>query len=299
MEMQEILGIELPCVSSAPCIAHPLRLHKDMVGLLMRQARAGGSIGITAMPVVGVSTPVTVEGFIAVAAAEIVSVWICGRLINPQVGLGGIMWAGSVDMKTGEVSYSTYDAMYHAFAVNEFIRRWTGVNFPPGTGEYCDAKAPGLAALFEKHYKAMTVAAFTGRHPDVGQGMLECGKTLSPVQLLLERDFVTGLEQYERRLDPTAANIVMEDIIAVDLGMTDNYLETMHTARNFRQNLWMPQLIERRGWNGAADDAAMIARAQAKVAELLGQYVKPEGREDKLEQMRRVMERAAQEERSV
>lgn len=295
IEMAEILGVGNLWVWGALCFAHPLRLDRDVVDRLVRQAKAGGSIGITAMPVVGVSTPVTVEGFITVAAAEIVSVWICGRVINPAVSLGGSMWAGTVDMKTGEVSYSTYDAMYHAFAVNEFIRRWTGVNFPPGSGEYCDAKAPGLAALFEKHYKAMTVAAFTGRHPGVGDGMLECGKTFSLVQLALERDFVDGLRQYERRVDPAAANIVMDDIVAVDLGMTDNYLETMHTARHFRECLFMPQLVERRGWNGAADDAAMVAKARAQVAELQAQYVKPEGREDKLAAMRTVMERAAKE----
>jgi polyhydroxyalkanoate synthesis regulator phasin len=131
----------------------------------------------------------------------------------------------------------------------------------------------------------MTVAAFTGRHPGVGQGMLECGKTLSPVQMVLERDFVGGLRQYERRLDPTAANLNLDDIVAVDLGMTDNYLETLHTARHFRDNLWMPQLVDRRGWNGAADDAAMIERARAQVADLRAQYVKPEGREEKLAAM--------------
>ncbi len=77
--------------------------------------------------------------------------------------------------------------------------------------------------------------------------------------------------------------------------MTDNYLETMHTARHFRECLFMPQLVERRGWNGAADDAAMVAKARAQVAELQAQYVKPEGREDKLAAMRTVMERAAKE----
>lgn len=295
MAMEEILEIEHLWVWGALCFAHPLRLDRDVVDRLVRQAKAGGSIGIVAMPVVGVSTPVTPEGFIAVAAAEVVAVWICGRVINPNVSLGGSMWVGSVDMRTGEVSYSAFDAMYYAFAVDEFLRQWTGIAFPPGSGEYCDSKAPGMAALWEKHYKAMTVAAFTGRHPGVGQGMLECGKTLSPVQMVLERDFVDGLKQYERRLDPTAANVNLDDIVAVDLGMTDNYLETMHTARHFRENLWMPQLVDRRGWNGAADDAAMIERARAKVAELRAQYVKPEGRGEKLAAMRAVMERAGEE----
>ena len=59
---------------------------------------------------------------------------------------------------------------------------------PVGGGEYSDAREPGLYAALEKAYKAMTIAAFTGFHPPIGQGMLETGKTLSPAQLLIERD---------------------------------------------------------------------------------------------------------------
>jgi len=294
-EMEDILGIDDLWVWGALCFAHPLRLDKDVADRMLIQARRGASIGITAMPVVGVSTPVTPEGFVAVVGAEVVAVWICGRVINPEVPLGGSMWAGSVDMKTGEVSYSAFDALYYGFTVCEFLRKWTGISIPPGAGEYCSAKAPGLAAVWEKLYKAMTIAAFTGRHPSVGEGMLECGKTLSPVQMLIERDVVGGLEQYGRRLQPTAERINLADIVDVDLGMTKNYLETFYTARHFRENLWLPELIERKGWNGAADDAALIARAQNKLAELRAQYVKPEGREDKLAALRAVMERAARE----
>lgn len=295
IEMAEVLEIPDLWVWGALCFAHPLRLDKDVVDRLVRMAKQGVSVGIVAMPVAGVSTPVTVEGFIAVAAAEVIAVWIAARALNPQSPLGGSMWAGTVDMKTGGVSYSAFDSMYYAFAVCEFIRRWTGVFFPPGTGEYCDAKAPGMYAALEKHYKAMSVAAFTGRHPGLGQGMLECGKVLAPVQMMIERDFAAAMGQYAHEITPTPANLALPTIFEVDLGLHTNFLQSTHTLEHFREALWLPGLVDRSGWAGPQQDEALLDRAQLKVEQALDQYRKPEGREDKLAQMRAIMERAGKE----
>ncbi len=293
-EMGAILGADDDfCCWTALCFAHPLRFDREPADRLVAQARAGVPVGLVAMPVAGITTPVTVEGFIAVAAAEVVAGWICGRAINPEVPLGGSMWAATVDMRTGQPSYSAPDAMYMAFAVCEFLRRWTGFPFPPGAGEYCDSAQPGLYAVMEKAYKAMMVAAFTGYHPGLGQGMLECGKTLAPVQLLLERDFVPSLDLYGGDVQPVSERIALPTIAEVDLGLETNFLQSDHTLRFFRQSVWLPELFPRAGWTGAGDELAILDRAQAEFEELLGDYRKPEGREDQLAAMRQVLKRAA------
>lgn len=281
------------CCWTALCFAHPLRFDREPADRLVAQARAGVPVGLVAMPVAGITTPVTVEGFIAVAAAEVVAGWICGRAINPEVPLGGSMWAATVDMRTGQPSYSAPDAMYMAFAVCEFLRRWTGFPFPPGTGEYCDSVQPGLYAVLEKAYKAMMVAAFTGCHPGLGQGMLECGKTLAPVQLLLERDFAAALDLYGGDLQAHPERLALPTIADVDLGLETNFLQSDHTLQHFRRSVWLPELFPRAGWTGAGDELAILDRAQAKFQDLLQAYRQPEGREDQLAAMRQVLERAA------
>ncbi|MFO7947922.1 MAG: trimethylamine methyltransferase family protein, partial [Armatimonadota bacterium] len=213
-------------------------------------------------------------------------------LINPDVPLSGSMWGGSVDMRTGAVSYSSYDAMYCSFAGVEFIRKWTGIQLPVGGGEYADAKEPGLYTALEKAYKAMTIAAFTGQHPSIGQGMLEEGRTISPVQLMLERDYAHGLMQLDRDIDPTPERIAMDAIKEVDVGLHANHLQSMHTAKNFRDHLWLPEFYDRSGWAGVPSEKEACDKAQAKVNELLFSYQKPEGREEQLEEMRAVVESA-------
>ncbi|MCC6445258.1 MAG: trimethylamine methyltransferase family protein [Armatimonadetes bacterium] len=291
-EMGRIIGIDEWFTWGSICIAHPFRFDKDVADKFARRVKEGVPTGITAMPIAGVSTPVTIEGFVAVSSAEHFAAWIAARALNPKVGLGGNMWGATMDMKSGQVSYSAYDSMIYAFACVEFIRRWSGLSIPVGGGEYCDAREPGLYAALEKAYKALTIAAFSGVHPQVGEGMVEDGKTISPVQLLLDRELSIGLRQYEKSFDPGADNIGMESILEVGQGIKSTFLQSDHTLEHYRECLWLPQIFDRSGWNGFEFETQVLDRAQEKVDALIASYRKPEGREDKIAAMREVVDRA-------
>ncbi len=295
IEMGEILGLENWFSWGAICFAHPLRFDRDVADKFVRRVREGYPTGLTAMPIAGLTTPVTVEGFIAVSCAEHVATWFAARAINPNVKLSGSMWGGSVDMRTGHVSYAAFDAMFYTFAAVEFLRRWTGIVIAASGADYCDAREPGLYAVLEKAYKAMMIAAFTGRQAGVGSGMLEEGKTLCPVQLMLERDFAGGVAHLARSIELTPENIAMETILEVGVGLETNYMQTEHTLRHFRTACWLPEFIDRSGWNGFEHEEQILNNVQKRIDELLGQYEKPEGRQEQLEAMRQVIERARRE----
>jgi trimethylamine:corrinoid methyltransferase-like protein len=291
IEMGEIMGLPRWFTYGANCFAHPLRFDRVVADKFVRRLREGDAASLTAMPVAGMTTPVTIEGFVCVAAAEFLAVWLAGRALAPACKLGGSIWAATLDMASGEVSYSAFDAMSYGIACHEFLRRWTGVRIAVGGGEYCAAREPGLAAALEKAHKAMTIAAFTGQHPGVGQGMLECGRTLCPVQLLVERDLTAGIRHLGQPLAPSAETVGYEWIEQVRQGLECNHLGTPHTLEHFR-SLWLPAYVDRRGWNGAAGDRAMLDRAQGRLVELLAEYRQPEGREDQLARLREVVARA-------
>lgn len=295
IEMGEVLGKQDWFTMGAMCFAHPLRLDRDVADRFVRQVRQGGSAGITAMPVAGLTTPVTVEGFVVVASAEVVATWIAGRALNPEAPLGGSMWAGSVDMRTGAVSYSAFDAMFYAFACVQFLRKWAGAYIPVGAGEYCDAKAPGLYTALEKAYKALLVTAFTGQSPGAGSGLVDEGKTLSLIQLLLDREYASGARLLARSIDPTPEKIALPTILEIGVGLSGNYFETDHTLAHFRSSVWLPELLDRSGWNGFAAEEEVLAKTRARVNDLISQYEKPDGREDQLAAMRQVVERAKRE----
>ncbi|MBI3923459.1 MAG: trimethylamine methyltransferase family protein, partial [Armatimonadetes bacterium] len=269
IEMGEILGRDDWVARGAICFAHPLRFDKDVADRFARQVKEGYGAGLTSMAVAGATAPVTVEGYVALAAAEHVATWLTARSLNPAAPLGGSMWAGTVDMRSGSVSYCSFDAMFYGFATCEFLRRWTGMNIHVGGGEYCDAREPGLYAAREKAYKSLLIAAFSGQHPEIGQGMLEDGKTLSPVQFLLERDLSLGIQHLGRELDITEENLGLSTTLDIGFGLHSNYVEADHTLRHFRSSLWLPEFIDRAGWNGPDHERAMLDRIQEKVNDLL------------------------------
>jgi trimethylamine:corrinoid methyltransferase-like protein len=295
MEMGAVLGLDQPLTFGAVCIAHPLRFDRDLADRYARMLKQGQQAGLCAMPVAGLTTPVTVEGFMVVASAELLASWIVGRALNPRVSLGGSIWPGTPDMKTGHVSFSACDALFYAFATVQFLERWCGVRVAVGGGEYCSAQQPGLYAALEKAYKAMAIAAFTGEHPSVGGGMLDSGKVLSDVQLLLERELGLGLRHYAREIVAEEDRIGLPTILDIGIGQHAEYLWAEHTARYFRQSLWLPDLLERTGWTSFDDEARLLRRARDKAKTLTADYRKPEGREDQLAQMGAVLERARRE----
>ncbi len=295
MEMGEALGIENWFNLGAVCFAHPLRFDGDVAARFVLMARVNHSIGLTGMQVAGATTPVTVAGFVAVSAAEFVATWLAGRALNPRIPLGGSVWGATLDMRGGDASYSAPDAMQRSFALNQFLRRWCGRGVAIGGGEYSAAKVPGLYATLEKAYKAMTIAAFTGNHPPVGDGMVDTGKTISAVQLFLDRETTGMLEALARPVEVSPETIGMEAILEVGQGLEGSYLTTDHTLRHFRANVWLPAIMDRAGYGGPDFEEAVLARARKRVEELLGQYRKPDRDPAVLEKMRAVMERARRE----
>jgi trimethylamine--corrinoid protein Co-methyltransferase len=295
IEMGEIVGIADWFTWGANCFAHPLRYEKDVADKFVRRARTGASCGFAAMPVAGSTTPVTTAGFIVVSAAEQIAAWILARAVNPDAKLDGVVYGGSTDMATGGVSYSAFDGLRNALATVEFLRRWTGMAIGIGTGEYCDARVPGYFAAWEKAYKAMTIAAFTGRHPGMGQGTLEEGKVLSPVQLMLERELGLGVQLIGRPVEVTPETIALDTIIEVGFGIDKSYLSQDHTLDHFREDTWLPPFLDRSGYSGPEQERKVLDRLQDEIDELVASYRRPERDPDSLVEMRQVVERAKRE----
>ncbi|MGI6209546.1 MAG: trimethylamine methyltransferase family protein [Anaerolineae bacterium] len=295
VEMGHELGIDDWFSLGATCFSHPLRFDKEVADRFVLAAKLGHPIGLTGMQIAGATTPVTVAGFVAVSAAEYIATWIAGRAINPSVPLRGSIWAATLDMRGGDASYSAPDAMLRAFALNEFLRRWCGFAVQVGGGEYSSAKVPGLYAALEKAYKALLIAAYAGEHPGVGQGMVETGKSISLVQLLLDHEMTTALESLTQEIVVNDETIGMDAILAVGHGLESNYLTTEHTLRHYRDNTWMPPFTDRSGYQGQLTEEVALAKARARIQEMLAQYQKPERDPAVLERMRAVVERARKE----
>ncbi|MDP6776286.1 MAG: trimethylamine methyltransferase family protein [Candidatus Latescibacteria bacterium] len=292
-EMADISGIEGLTWLANVGFSSPLRLGKDVADRYVAKIRRDNGSNLYIMTISGAGLPVTVAGCVTVGAAEFMANWMAARSLNPDVRLTGGSWIATMDMRaSSEHSYTAPDAMMRNFALREFMRRWTGISVGAGGGEYCPAKVPGPYAALEKAHAAMTVAAFTGRHPGVGSGHLDGGLVVSPVQLLLDREMAECLGQLEGPIDASEDAIGLEGILDVGHAARGNYMGTDHTYRHFRSSLWLPQLLERAGWSGAETEEQVVRRAQDRVNDLIASYHKPDVDEDMLARLRQVIDRA-------
>ena len=139
------------------------------------------------------------------------------------------------------------------------------------------------------------VAAFAGQPLSAGSGLLDEGKALSAVQLLLASEVAAASGHLAREFDPRPEKIALDGILEGGLGISMSHLETMHTAQHFRESVWLPELIDRSGYAGPKAEAAILAECADRVDALLAAYEKPEGREEQLAQMRAIVDRAREE----
>lgn len=295
-EIEDIMGINDPYWHwlANVSFASPLKLGKEVSERFLYMLKQGNyPAKVYTMAISGVNMPVTTAGSVVLGAAEITALWFSARAVNPRVPLTGLVISGVLNMRTGQVNYWTFDMLLRRLCICEFVKRWTGITISPGIGEYTPAKHPGFYTTLEKAYLAMAIAAFTGYHPEIGIGHLEAGLTLSPVQLLLDREFTAGLKY----LEPPVVNdeeIGLDTILDIGFGTDRNYLDTDHTLKNFRSCLWEPEFFDVSGWDSQSE-ASQLKKVVDRINSLLEEYRKPEVDPGKFAKSRQVVEKAKKE----
>jgi trimethylamine--corrinoid protein Co-methyltransferase len=275
----------------------PLRMDKRAADFMAARLERGLSCGVGTQPVAGASAPVTAAGVIAQGAAEILAAWCAIHALNPEVELGGCIASGALDMATGNVTFCSPETMLQDLGCVElFRRRYRGAVNVAGASDYTSAKYPGLQAAFEKTLEAMGIAMYTGRAMRMGSGLLESGKTFSPVQLILDKELGSFLWAMETGVEVNADTIALDAIESVASGIGQTHMASEHTLRHFRQALWFPRFLDRSVWQGEAvelqADRRLIEKAGKEFREVLTRYRKPDVDSDMLRRVRAVIDRA-------
>jgi len=278
----------------------PMRMDRRSAEYIVETSRRGLERGVGTMPVSGVSAPVTRAGAIVIGAADILAGWAAAFALDPELPMSGGICSGSVDMATGTVSFCSPEAMIQDLGCVElFRRRFGGQVGVAGGSDYTNAKFPGYQAGFEKAFEALTIAAYTGSHPHLGAGLLDSGKTFSPLQLLIDRELQGFLWRFAAGAKVDDDELALDTIIEIGAGIGSSYLESEHTLKHFRHSLWFPALLDRGVWRCEREDERpdrrLLERAQAQFDEVLARYRPPEVDGDMLAKARAVVRRARRE----
>ena len=146
------------------------------------------------------------------------------------------------------------------------LARFYGASYSGHAG-LSDAKLPSVEAGYQKALTAIpTLLACGSLWMDAG--LLSIDEVCSPVQMILDNEFLSALSRFTLEFEVSEESIGLETILA--LGPGGSYLDREHTARYVRKEQWQPRIWSREmlaPWlNGPRQTDIERAREQAAQA---------------------------------
>jgi trimethylamine--corrinoid protein Co-methyltransferase len=233
----------------------PLRLSREEARIFTFFANRGIVVGVGHMESAGGTAPVTLAGALALDLAHDIFAHILLRAYFGHKGLGLGCSIAPMDMRTGMYPYGRPEKEMGNVAMAQMARRY-GVPFYGHCG-HADAKRPSAEAGFQKALNAIPTLMASGRTM-ISCGLLSVDEVFSPVQMIIDNEFVGALRRFTRGFEVSEETLALDVMKAVGPGGC--FLDTEHTARHFRSELWEPAIFSRHmfgGWkaSGSKTDA--------------------------------------------
>ncbi len=146
----------------------------------------------------------------------------------------------ALDMKTMIYPYGR-PAMAIASVMSAQIARHFGASFS-GHGGLSDSKLPSVESGAQKALTAIPILMAGGGFR-MDAGLLSIDEVCSPIQMILDNEFLSALKEFVKPFEVSDASIGLETIF--EAGPGGGFLDKIHTARHFRGELWQPKIWSR------------------------------------------------------
>jgi trimethylamine--corrinoid protein Co-methyltransferase len=234
------------------------------------------------------SGPATMAGSLAIGNAEILAGLTISQLNNPGAPFiyGGHI--APLDPRSSILAYGNPE-WHMSSAVLTQLSNFYGL--PSwSTGGCTDSKLMDGQAVGEAVYSIL-LSGLSGANLIHDVGYMESGLTGN-------LDFVTALNEFVGLTKNIMGGYdVSEETLAVDLidekGPGGDFLTERHTVDHFRDETWIPELLDRKDYQGWTNDGAstLEQRAHDKVKELLKSHEPEPIAEDKIQAIEGIVDR--------
>ena len=221
----------------------------------------GGSAGATA--------PVTGAGALVVSLASALSGLAAMQLKAPgaPVCIGGVPTA--MDLRTARPSYGGPEMSLYSAAFSE-LARYLGLPFM-GTAGASESKMLDMQAAIECTVQVLLsgLSSTTLVHD---AGFLDCADIGSLVLLVLTDEIIALARRVLRGIEVTERTLMLDSIDEVGPG--GQFLAREETAKQCREEIWMPSLMNRDPWDTwiAGGGETMLNRIKDRVRTILSTH---------------------------
>jgi trimethylamine--corrinoid protein Co-methyltransferase len=218
----------------------PLRITRPEAAIMVDMARRKLSIFILPMPLAGIAGPVVPIANSIIGAAEILGAWTMTKAIRADTPVEAGIITGALNPKTGAACFSGPESVLQDLAVAQLFRQKYGNRCGIGPG-FIDAPVPGSLSIYERMLKSLP-SSLSGE-PMFNAGILGGGVVFSPEQLMMDIDI--AYSQYFLCKGIGGKNFDDSVDLIREKGIGGLFIDTDHTAKHFREYLWIPQVFER------------------------------------------------------
>ena len=231
---------EKPLTAVDVAMITPLRCTEEQVEAFLECAFHGIPIEVLSSPALGLTSPVTIAGGVAINIAEMIAALCLVYQITPGLGMINTARVTAVNMRTGALDMGMPEEGMSSLLVSACCKRY---NIPVdsygfGTG----ATIPGIQATMEKTFSGMLMA-LGNPFMVTGGGHLGNAMVTSPEQLVIENEMIRVLKRIRQTVT------IDEDSIGVDIFKKfiyekEDIISNEHTIRHIREGELMEYGIE-------------------------------------------------------
>jgi len=249
------------------CPSPPLNWSEFASENMVELARAGVPAEIVSMPLAGATAPVTLAGSVVQHAAECISGIVIHQLAQPGAP---VVWGGApaiFDMRTGTTPMGAIETAMLDLACSQ-----VGKHLGLPTHAYLvatDGKSLDAQASMESSISAV-LGALAGINMISGAGMLDFLACHSIEKLVIDAEAIASAQRLVQGIEPRGESLATG--MFAQTGLQGDFLKLKETRALFRSEQHFPSAVIQRG----EDSPDILARARARVEELVAEYRRPD-----------------------
>ncbi|HCE43740.1 MAG TPA: hypothetical protein DET40_09335 [Lentisphaeria bacterium] len=218
----------------------PLSFPFNGIDLLYETSKLNMPVPVGPMAQTGLSAPATLAGTMAQENAEILAGICITQLVKEgmPVCYGGICHA--FDMSTTQLIFGGPEQAIFGVAMTQMGRHY-GLPVYINVG-LTDSKRPDAQAGLES---GVTLALGASAGADIFGHMGICGvdQASSLDMLVLQDEIISYVESVNRKMDFSDEAFGFD--VMAEAGPKGTFIDKMHTAEHFRNELWFPEMLDR------------------------------------------------------
>ena len=217
----------------------------------------------------GTTAPVTLAGLLVQHNAEVLAHITLAQIIKPGAAIMYGTCSTVADMRTGNVAIGSFETGLVTTGCAQLARAY---KIPSrGVGGTTDSKVLDVQCGFERMMN-LYHASMAGINYITCAGTLEGTVSGSHELMVLDNELIGMVQRVARGVDVSDTKMAVDEIINLD--WSDSYIDKMHTAEHFKEELHLSDLFDhtvRDAWM-TAGSKTVLDKCAEKVDQLVASH---------------------------